>query len=137
MRRIVRGFSHPIAAAIVGHRIYVLEHGGNGSVWEVSFPAFEPFPPLERGFINEDNSLDISDPIKLLSHLFAGHSVPCRDAADTNDDGAVDIADAVYILICLFQSGAAPPPPFGVCGQDLTADAGDGDLGCEHAPTCP
>jgi len=135
-RRIVRGFNHPVDAAIVGHRIYVLEHGGSGSVWEVTFPAFEP-PPFVRGFINLDDALDLSDAITLLFHLFLGGAVPCRDAADSNDDGSLDIADAIYILSYLFQGAAAPPPPFTVCGEDLTVDENDGDLGCDQAPPCP
>ncbi|MDZ8110375.1 MAG: PQQ-dependent sugar dehydrogenase [Nostoc sp. DedQUE12a] len=38
-RRIVKGFSNPIDAEIIGNKIYVLEYGGVQGVWEVTIPA--------------------------------------------------------------------------------------------------
>ncbi len=35
---IVGGFSNPVDAAIIGNRIYVIEYGGDQSIWELSFP---------------------------------------------------------------------------------------------------
>ncbi|MEH2284563.1 MAG: PQQ-dependent sugar dehydrogenase [Nostoc sp.] len=37
--RLVRGFSNPIDAEIIGYKIYVLEYGGNQGIWEVSMPT--------------------------------------------------------------------------------------------------
>lgn len=37
--RIVGGFTKPIDAEIIGNKIYVLESGGDQSIWEVTFPA--------------------------------------------------------------------------------------------------
>lgn len=70
-----------------------------------------------RGDVNIDLMLDISDPIKLLSHLFFGDSVPCFAATDNNHDGLVNIADPVSLLGFLFNSGAAPDAPFPDCGN--------------------
>jgi hypothetical protein len=36
--RILGGFSNPIDAEIVGNKIYVIEHGGNQGIWEITFP---------------------------------------------------------------------------------------------------
>jgi glucose/arabinose dehydrogenase len=36
--RIVGGFNAPVDAEIIGNRIYVIEYGGNQSIWEVTFP---------------------------------------------------------------------------------------------------
>jgi hypothetical protein len=61
-----------------------------------------------RGDLNGDATLDISDPIATLLHLFGGGPAPdCRDAGDANDDGALDIADALYALDFLFRGGPA------------------------------
>ncbi len=37
--RIVKGFSNPIDAEIVGNKIYVIEYGGNQGIWEVTMPT--------------------------------------------------------------------------------------------------
>lgn len=36
---IVRGFSNPIDAEIIGNKIYVIEYGGFQGIWELTFPA--------------------------------------------------------------------------------------------------
>ena len=132
--RIVQGFTNPIDAEIVRNRIYVLEHGGNGAVWEITLPG-ETAPALRRGFVNDDAQADISDGVAILLALFAGESLMCADAADVDDTGAVDITDGVYWLQHLFQGGPAPPDPYGACGLDDTPD-GEGDLGCEVSAVC-
>jgi len=86
-----------------------------------------------RGDTNADAKVDIADVIYTLKFLFAGGApAGCRDAADANDDGQVDIADAVTVLNRLFGGGPPLPPPFGLCGLDLTIDA----LGCDAYPPC-
>ena len=85
-----------------------------------------------RGDINNDGSIDISDPIFLLQGLFgAGVIMTCDDSADANDDGGLDVADAVASLNALFGAGAALPEPSN-CGVDPTDDA----LGCDLS-ACP
>lgn len=89
-------------------------------------------PSFIRSDNNGDGATDIADPIFNLAYLFQSGPQFCLDAQDSNDDGAVDIADPVNTLTYLFQSGAAPPPPFGACGQDPTEDT----LECDMY-TCP
>ncbi len=85
-----------------------------------------------RGDVNDDGSLDISDAIAALSHLFSAAPVMCFDALDANDDGAKNIADPVTLLESLFISGAPLPMPTLDCGPDPTADA----LSCQDT-SCP
>ncbi len=85
-------------------------------------------PEFLRGDVNVDASVDISDAVRILLHLFSGHSIPCADAADADDDEAINITDGAYLLGHLFVRGKAPPPPYEMPGVDPT---GDGSLGCE------
>ena len=81
-------------------------------------------PRLELpGDCSRDGKLDISDPLCLLSRLFAAESLPgpCDDGPaaqagstallDANGDGVVDLSDAVHLLFHLFAGG--PPPAAG------------------------
>ena len=78
---------------------------------------------FRRGDVQDDGSVDLSDALKILLHLFAGAgSLPCPDAADTDDDGTVELSDAIGILDFIFRSRAAPAAPGPVCGTDPTAD---------------
>jgi hypothetical protein len=72
---------------------------------------------------NADGTLDLSDGICLLGHLFLGKPsrLPCatdgpsrgasRALFDPNNDRAVDLYDAVHLLSFLFTGG--PPPALG------------------------
>src|SRR4029450_13407381 len=77
---------------------------------------------LQRpGDCNQDGSLNISDAICLLGHLFLGspETLPCEGGTidnpgnltleDLNGDNGVNLSDAVRLLGYLF-SGSAPPP---------------------------
>ena len=88
-------------------------------------------PIFRRGDANQDQSLDIADPILLLGFLFADDSVGCPAALDANDDEGVDIADAILILDHLF-GGPPLPPPHPDCGIDPTGGA----LACPDS-LCP
>ena len=87
------------------------------------------------GDCNQDGTLDLSDVICLLGHLFQGNpaTLPCAtDAAnlglmDCNMDGGVDLSDAIYKLAFLFQGGAGP-----VQGQDCLSIAD-----CPPNASCP
>ncbi|MBI4583684.1 MAG: hypothetical protein HY717_06650 [Planctomycetes bacterium] len=79
-----------------------------------------------RGDANHDGRRNISDPILILSHLFAGTALSCPDGADFDDSGSLDVTDAILLLGFLFNRGEPPPPPSPEPGTDPTADA----LGC-------
>ena len=63
-----------------------------------------------RGDVDENGTVQITDGIRILNHLFAGDpsELPCRDAADANDAGDVNISDGVYLLSFLFAGGGPP-----------------------------
>ena len=76
-----------------------------------------------RGDANDDLTVNLSDAIYVVAHLFqAGPSSVCEDAADANDDGKLNLSDAIYSIDYLFQSGLEPPPPFQERGKDPTGD---------------
>jgi CD109 antigen len=81
---------------------------------------------FRRGDSNGDGSVDLSDAVTTLNHLFlgipAGQRSICEDAADTNDDGFLNITDPIALLQHLFLGGAAPAAPYPDEGQDTTAD---------------
>ena len=92
--------------------------------------------PFRRGEVNGDGSLDVSDPVCLLSYLFVGEGPcsrpPCLDALDANDDGSIEISDPIVLLSFLFRGGPPPAPPFEECGDDPTLDGND----CASFPAC-
>jgi len=79
-------------------------------------PSVQSLP----GDCNQDGTVDLSDVICLLGHLFQGNpaSLPCSTPAanlalmDCNQDGGIDLSDAIYKLAWLFQG--CPPPEQGV-----------------------
>jgi hypothetical protein len=85
--------------------------------------------PFLRGDANRDRSLNISDAIALLGHLFRGVPITCLDAGDFDDSGDLNITDVIAILNFLFEPGEkpTPPPPYPAPGPDPTEDV----LGCE------
>jgi uncharacterized repeat protein (TIGR01451 family) len=90
---------------------------------------------FRRGFVTDDDTVDISDPVSLLGHLFLGRprSLQCEKAADVDDDGELNITDAIALLNYLFLGGREPASPFATCGLDPTPDR----LGCGSSPVCP
>ena len=88
---------------------------------------------FRRGDVDGNGRLEITDPVRLLGHLFVGKfDLICLDAADANDSGELDISDAIYSLVHQFLGGAPPARPFPDCGPDETIDA----LGCDWYPDC-
>jgi hypothetical protein len=78
---------------------------------------------FRRGDAKEDGTLNMTDALIVLRHLFVtGDPLPCRKTADANDDGRVDVSDAIAVLRFLFLGGDGPPAPFPDCGQDPTPD---------------
>ncbi len=64
-----------------------------------------------RGDTNSDQSIDVSDLVRLTSYMFQGGPAPdCMDEADVNGNGSgPDISDLVYLVSYMFSGG--PPPP--------------------------
>lgn len=54
------------------------------------------------GDVNCDSRLDLSDATSLLSYLFVGKKLKCKENADFNNDGRIDMADPIAILNYLF-----------------------------------
>lgn len=80
-----------------------------------------------RGDANLDGTVDVSDPLRVLLHLFGGMPLECEDAGDANDDELLNLTDVLSILGYLFQQGPPPPSPFPDPGTDPGAE---GPLGC-------
>jgi len=82
---------------------------------------------FRRGDANRDCRVDVSDPVRILDHLFRDADIDCQDAADTNDSGDLNLTDPVLLLNFLFQpNSVAPALPFVNPGVDPTPD----DLRC-------
>jgi len=112
------------------------EELGRSGVTSYTLERFtDPLPILfQRGDVDLDGSLSITDSINLLVFLFAEGELPgCLDAGDADDSGDLNITDAVTSLGYLFRGGEALPAPFLECGVDSTDD----ELGCEAEPVCP
>jgi hypothetical protein len=91
--------------------------------------ATQPPPTFIRGDVSLNRTIDITDAVKLLLHLFAGGAIDCQDAADATNDELLDVADVIYSLTSLFRGGPAPQAPYPTAGFDT----GAGDrLGCER-----
>jgi hypothetical protein len=65
------------------------------------------------GDANSDGSVDISDVVYLIAHIFSGGMAPrwcdyIKGHGDANGDGAVDISDAVYLIARIFSGGKPP-----------------------------
>jgi hypothetical protein len=65
------------------------------------------------GDANSDGSVDISDIVFLIAHIFQGGVIPAdcnyrKGRGDANGDGSADISDAVYLIARIFSGGAAP-----------------------------
>lgn len=91
-------------------------------------------PSFHRGDADANESLQLTDAIRILNFLFlGGNSISCEDAADTDDNGTLQLTDAIRILGFLFLGGPAPAPPFNACGIDPTPED---DLDCISFPPC-
>ena len=86
--------------------------------------------PFRRGDANGDGTLDVSDGITVLLHLFAEGPAACLDALDADASLTLEITDAIAVLQYLFLDGPPLPDPFRECGP---ADAG---LGCAAHGGC-
>ena len=90
---------------------------------------------FRRGDTNSSGTVNLTDAIYLLQHLFTGGlPLSCADTGDFDDDGIMDLTDAVLILTFLFRGAdlSGPPGPYD-CGtdpiEDTLADCIDGGCG--------
>lgn len=80
-----------------------------------------------RGDSNADGSVNLTDAVVTLQHLFLGGAEPaCLDGADADDSGRVNLTDPVATLLALFRGAGPLPPPYPDPGFDPTDD----DLSC-------
>ncbi|MCX6830881.1 MAG: SBBP repeat-containing protein [candidate division Zixibacteria bacterium] len=81
-----------------------------GSTWS---PQVFTFRTVTLGDANNDEAVDISDAVYLISYIFSGGSAPSPLlAGDANCDGTVDISDVVYLIAYIFSGGSAPCSAF-------------------------
>ena len=111
--------------------IFIYNNDTSNSVVEVpvSFTVYNDSILFIRGDANADGSVNVTDAVYFLSHLYPP-DFTCEDAADFDDDGQLNTSDAIYFL----QHFAPPnfPEPNGSCGPDPTAD----QLICGSFPPC-
>jgi hypothetical protein len=135
----IRASEHPLEFQLDPGRFYqwqvcaansgCADPGTLGPVW--SFSTRAEF--FQRGDVDGEQGLNITDGVKILSFLFLGGAAPlCEKVADVDDNTRVDITDGVYLLNFLFLGGPAPRPPYPACGPDPTMDA----LSCDAFPLC-
>ncbi len=81
-----------------------------------------------RGDFDLNRTIDVTDVVQILRHLFQGAPAPCTLAGDANADGRLEQGDAIYLAGFLFLDGPSPPPPYPRPGTD---EEGTASLGCE------
>ncbi len=78
--------------------------------------AGEPRGSFVRGDADCDGTVNLSDAMLALLHLFQGGSnLCCAAAADADGNTGVNLTDGVFLLGFLFSAGSAPPSPFPLC----------------------
>ncbi len=93
----------------------------------------EPVVRFVRADANADGTIDVSDAVTVLLHLFRGGSLSCQKGADADDSGVLDVTDAIHTLRFIFTGGPPPPAPSVTCGRDPTDDS----LTCDAHAACP
>lgn len=85
-----------------------------------------------RGDSDGNSLIEITDAIRIFSHLFLGEpsNLGCANASDVDDTGVLDITDGIVLLSFQFLGGLPPFFPFPHCGEDPTQS----DLSCDIEP---
>jgi len=60
------------------------------------------------GDCNGDWTINITDVVVIVGHIFGGSTPACLDALDANCDGTINIADAVRLIEYVFGGGSLP-----------------------------
>ncbi|MCZ6793227.1 MAG: dockerin type I domain-containing protein [Planctomycetota bacterium] len=64
---------------------------------------------LARGDVNQDDTLNVTDAVRILGFLFRGGEAPaCPAQADVDADGNVNLTDPIFVLNFLFLGGPRP-----------------------------
>jgi hypothetical protein len=100
----------PMVAVTVCYGIQAMDGQGRESalLWSGPITVGPAIPTHKRCDANDDGSLNISDPVRILNYLFLGGPEPdCIRAMDCNMDLAPepDMSDAVFLLNALFLGG--------------------------------
>src|SRR5262245_6319447 len=65
---------------------------------------------FQRGDVDVNGALDITDAINILNFLFLGGAGPtCLPLANVDGEGGVDLTDPIFLLQNLFLGGPVPP----------------------------
>ena len=76
-------------------------------------PSSAVLAEIERGDINNDGVIDVSDVVRLFEWLSTSTQTDiCYKAADVNGDGYVNITDAICILNYMYGTGDVEGKPF-------------------------
>jgi hypothetical protein len=116
-------FELPNAVVVFLNRLDEASRDRNGSgVPDECEPGISV--PFIRGDVDASGVLNVSDPVVILRHLFAGaEPLACREAADADDNGVLEVTDPIRILRHLFLGD----PPRGAPG--LRGVIGSGGVG--------
>jgi hypothetical protein len=72
---------------------------------------------FRRGDMNFSGTVNLTDAVTLLEHLFRGRSLRCPMVGDCDLSGSLELADPITILRHLFLGGPALPHPYPDCGE--------------------
>src|SRR5690606_36742889 len=65
----------------------------------------------QRGDLNADGLISISDAVALIAYIFAQGAAPePLEVGDANCSGQVSVGDAISLISYIFASGPAPCP---------------------------
>ncbi len=135
------GYVARVAPPATGYRAFFVEltfavPGPDPSIFTTAVTVIQAGPYGQMpGDCNQDNRLDISDPICLLLYLFSAtpDALPCGDGTETdpanillidcNGDGTIDLGDPITVLTILFNGGSPHP-----LGRDCTPIEGCPDV---------
>jgi hypothetical protein len=85
---------------------------------------------FNRGDVDLNGTIDLTDAIDILQYQFFGGPLACKEAADVNDDGEISLTDPIVLLNYQYQAGNPPPPPFDSTGVQVGDDPTPDPLGC-------
>ena len=124
-----RSTHHAVELVISSSRLAVRAVDFQGELLDAfSITKGAPRPEFQfiRGDANLNGTIDLTDAIVILDHLFVGKPLDCRLAAevvaDVNGSGSLDLADAIFVLSFRFQGGMPPLAPHPDCGTVAAAD---------------
>ncbi len=97
--------------------IVVRSPGGTSEIPNAFFSFGKSFIRCD---CNGDRTVDLSDMVSMLNHLFlGGPPCDCGEAGDCNDDDELDLSDPIFGLIFLFVNPQAiPAAPYPDPGTD-------------------